>query len=205
MFLYVKQYLKFDSKIFIQAFFIFPFLVVFGTIFHELGHIVMAKNLGFETVLLYGSMSWFKNGIESEISATKLENFLVTLSGVLQTITTGTIGFLILKTSKKYFWLGIYLTLFWSREIINLVMSIFNGYMFNKPFFGGDEVELSQYFNFYYGSFSIILGVIGLFFCFYAINRIPINQRFSFLVSGFLSGIIAYAIWFIYLGPLLLP
>ena len=200
-----KHFFNFDSKTFFTAFTVFPFLVVFGTLSHEYGHIIMAKILGYETILHYGSMSWFKNGINGEIYASKFDNILVTFAGVLQTITTGTIGFLILKKSKKYFWLGIYLSLFWSREVVNLIMSLTSGIIFNEPLFGGDEVIISEYYNFHKGTFPIILGIIGLYFCFYSILKIKNTKRFSFLLAGFISGITSYIIWFGYLGELILP
>lgn len=204
----IKDFFVFDKCFFLFGLTIFPFLVIFGTLSHEFGHIVVAKLLGYETILHYGSMNWFVNGIDGEnLKELRWENFLITLGGVLQTIITGTIGlFVLLKTNnKKVLIAGVCLALFWSREVINLLMGLINGLFFNKVFFGGDELKMSQYFNLPNGFFSILLGLIGVIICLYVFLKIPIKSRFSFFVSGFLSGSITYFFWFQYLGPIVLP
>ncbi|NKQ37895.1 MAG: hypothetical protein HF967_00160 [Methanosarcinales archaeon] len=196
--------IKFHKNTFLHALFIFPFLVIFGTLSHELGHIIMAQILGFETILHYGSMDYYINGINGEEIANPSTNFLITIAGVLQTIITGTIGIIILKYTK-HLWFGVYLSLFWSREVINLIMSTLNGVLYKKSYFGGDELILSNILNLPEGTFSIILGIIGLFACLYAILKIPLNLRLSFLLGGLISGILSYILWFSTIGLYFLP
>lgn len=100
----------------------FVLFTVIGTISHELGHVCVAKLLGFETELHFGSMN-FSNSINDgliniyqkneyaiknnlyftgkaeyfeKVKRYSLECFLITIGGPLQTILTGTIGFFIL-------------------------------------------------------------------------------------------------------------
>ena len=204
---FIYSYLYFKPKLFISAILLFSFLVIFGTLSHEYGHIVIAKFLGYETTLHYGSMSWFINGIDGELIATKKEDFLVTMGGIFQTTLTGTIGLLVLyfSHSKLSFWIGISLTLFWSREIINLIMSLSTGFLFNQPYFGGDELIISKLLDLPNGFIPISLGFLGLIFCLYAVFKINIKERLSFVLGGAFGGIITYIIWFGYLGKILLP
>ena len=54
-------------KLEIQPYYLLLFTVgfilftVFGTVSHEYGHIIIAKCLGYETTLHYGSMNWDRN------------------------------------------------------------------------------------------------------------------------------------------------
>lgn len=93
--------------------FSFFLCVVIGTLSHEMGHIIMAKLLGYDTVLHFGSMDFYKNGIDGDLICTKYENFMITFSGVFVTILIGTIGFiLMLKKQIKFFWIAVFLSLF---------------------------------------------------------------------------------------------
>lgn len=104
----------------------FSLAAVVGTLTHELGHIAVAKSLGYETQLHYGSMNWNRQSIIDTIHAlnlryqTELENnlpfpereryfhlsqtlsmdsLLIRLGGPLETILTGCLGlfFLIVR------------------------------------------------------------------------------------------------------------
>ncbi|MGB1247984.1 MAG: hypothetical protein ACPG4Z_03805, partial [Chitinophagales bacterium] len=103
--------------------------------------ILVAKVLGYDTILHYGSMNWYKDGIDAELITSTKDDFLVTLGGILQTIMTGIIGLILaIYTKNKWLkWTGIFLALFWSREIVNLVIGLFHGIFLDKNFFGGDD------------------------------------------------------------------
>jgi len=145
----------------------------------------------------------------------KLKNLLVTIGGPLQTISTGILGLLILylrrhKNKLKFNlidWIGVFLSLFWLREIFNLTVSISSKLFFNgKNYFGGDELYISRRLHISDGSVPISLGLIGLLISFYVVFKIvPEKYRFSFIISGIIGGIIGYFIWFHFLGLLVLP
>lgn len=129
----------------------FILVTIFGTLSHEFGHLVVAKLLGYDTIMHYSSMEWtnevkesviefyiknesiieerkpFQNSIQYYKKLDKIyyDEFLITLGGVLQTIITGGIAFfiLILNREKK-----IDKILFWFLIFLSLFWSreVFN-------------------------------------------------------------------------------
>ncbi len=215
---------------------------VIGTLSHEYGHIFVARKLGYTTKLHYGSMSWYggdrkktsniyrayKTEIKSQMDFPKQEEweFLksknvedtlrISLGGVLQTIVTGTLGFLFLvfrhRKIKQYGlklidWLGVFLSLFWLREIFNLVLGIAGELVTpNGAFFGGDEAKISSLLNLPLGTFSIILGTMGLAVSLFVVFKI-VNKELqaTFILSGLLGGISGFVLWMMVIGPRILP
>lgn len=102
----------------------FILFTIIGTLSHELGHILPAKILGYQTTLHYGSMEWdgeylkYSNALykkyalpdkipqeESEHlnklkSKEKSDNFWILIGGPIQTIFTGILGMVILYRRK---------------------------------------------------------------------------------------------------------
>lgn len=216
---------------------------VIGTLSHEAGHIAVAKLLGYQTELHYGSMNYYggktfntmseiyreyaielekgtdfkrKTELEQAQRNYQKDTLLITIGGPLQTILTGTIGLLFLLWRRKHIalyglgrldWLAIFLSLFWLREAFNLTMSIvFEILAPNGSWFGGDELRISSMLNFWPGTFSIILGIIGTFVSFYILfSVIPARMRLTFICSGLLGGISGFILWLHLLGPVVLP
>lgn len=201
------NHLYFKKNIFVFSFLLFSFLVIFGTLSHEFGHVLVAQILGYETTLHFGSMSWFKNGIDGNLIATPKTILWITLGGVFQTLFTGTLGLVILQVSqtKISFWLGVSLSLFWSREIINLTLSTTAGFLFQQPYFGGDELIISNILGLPAGFVPILLGAFGLVICSYVLFKIELVDRLSFVLGGFFGGKATYILWFSFLGEKLLP
>ena len=106
----------------------FILFTIIGAIKHEYGHIIVAKNHGYETTLHYGSMTYdnsdyknkivkiynqnkteiesgaeFKQKLEYEEGVKKLTNdiLIVRIGGPLQTIITGIIGLIIIYWRRK--------------------------------------------------------------------------------------------------------
>lgn len=106
----------------------FVLFTIIGTVSHEFGHIIVAKSLGYETTLHYGSMNYhnssfqkniieiynqnkteiengteFKQKTEYENGVKKLTNdiLLVRIGGPLQTVITGIIGLIIIFWRRK--------------------------------------------------------------------------------------------------------
>ncbi len=119
---------KIHLKPFVYLTLIFIAMTAIGTVTHELGHYTIAKSIGREVSIHYGSVSLqndslygyfndtfhkysyeIKNKIDfpgkekyfNSIKKFQRENFLITLGGPLQTILTGTIGFFFLLLNRK--------------------------------------------------------------------------------------------------------
>ncbi|MBQ0768729.1 MAG: hypothetical protein KBT58_05520 [Bizionia sp.] len=234
----------------------FVLFTIIGTVSHEYGHIIVAKSLGYETTLHYGSMNSYPKGYledenvvafknltkdyvgveydswpkEIQEKAEEYNNILekrywneesndslfITIGGPLQTILTGTFGLLMLVLRKKSIyekgmktldWLFTFLSLFWLREIFNLVTSI-GGELIspNGNWFGGDELHISQELNLWSGTISIILATLGIVVAIYAIFKImPKKIRQTFILSGIIGGIMGFILWMNIIGPIILP
>ncbi len=160
----------------------------------------------------------FEKRTEYERGVEKLRSnrLWITMGGPIQTILTGTIGLLILVYRKKkrklgglkmIDWLAIFLTLFWLREVFNLVMSVGRELIApNGSWFGGDERKISLGLDLWAGTVPIIMGVIGFVISIFVIFRmVPKHLRFTFILSGLIGGIIGLVLWMDIIGPILLP
>lgn len=165
-----------------------------------------------------------ENGIEFEQQSAyekgrkKLtqDALLVRLGGPLQTMFTGVFGLLLLYWRRKKVnqlklglvdWLGVFLSLFWLREVFNVVTSIMSEIIRpNGSYFGGDEKRIAELLNIWEGTLSVLLGFIGLLVALVVIFRIvPKQLRLTFILGGLLGGITGFILWMYILGPLLLP
>ncbi|HET8885821.1 MAG TPA: hypothetical protein VFM70_05655 [Salinimicrobium sp.] len=248
--------IRIDIKSFFLLTLVFILFTVIGTISHEYGHIAIAKMLGYETKLHYGSMNYYPRGylddnnlkalksITKEYADLKYESWpkeikekteehhnilqqrywsgksnkglLVTIGGPIQTIITGIIGLIILLFRRKTIhlnglkfmdWLSIFLSLFWLREIFNLVTSI-GGEIISPDgtWFGGDELKISQDLDLWSGTIPIILGILGILVSVFTVFVIvPKKLRLTFIVSGFIGSISGFILWMNILGPKILP
>ena len=75
---------------------------------------------------------------------------------------------------KTLDWLFVFLSLFWLREIFNLITSI-GGELIspNGTWFGGDELYISRDLNLWSGTIPIILATIGTVIAIYVVFKIP--------------------------------
>lgn len=217
---------------------------IIGTLSHELGHLVVARYLGYETTLHHSSFQYYggmqdtalllyekkshaiANGLEFDAAQSAefdrafkkaaRENTLITIGGPLQTILTGSIAFLILLYKRKRIaakgldpsdWLLVFLSLFWLREITNLVMSVSSELIYPEgSFFGGDEVRISSALGLPEGTISVIAGTIGLLLSIYIVFKIiPLKLRSTFILGGFIGGVSGYLVWMEWIGPVVLP
>lgn len=149
---------------------------------------------------------------ESGIKKLTSDGLLVTLGGPLQTTITGTIGLILILWRRKKIevnglkfidWLAVFLSLFWLREVFNVVISFGREIISpNGSYFGGDEKSISEILNLWQGTISIILGVIGLAISLFIVFRIiPYRLRLTFILSGLTGGIIGFILWMDILGP----
>lgn len=217
---------------------------VVGTLSHEYGHILVAKYFGYETKLHYGSMNYEDNSSELKLADSlvkknekailskkhfpdkkkldklwntiNFKHLIITVGGPVQTILTGTIGFILLLFRRKKIlengmkildWLYVFLSLFWLREVCNLTMSVASAILKGKKnYFGGDEKNIALMLEIPKGSIAIPLAFIGLCIALFLIFRIiPKEQRLIFISSGILGGIAGFILWLRILGPIVMP
>lgn len=202
-----------DLSLQVKPFFTFTLAFIFfsivGTLAHELGHIYVAHQLGFDTDLHYSSMNW--SGKESS----NLESFWISFGGPLQTMLTGSIGFwycLGNKEIKKFgmklrHWIGLFLGLFWLRPVFNLLQGVYFKIVGNhESYFSGDEAYLSDLLGWPRGTLSLTFAAIGLVICLYLVFRVvPKSTRFTFILSGIFGSLFGFWLWVNHLGPKLLP
>lgn len=223
--------------------FAFILFTAVGTVSHEFGHIIIAKFLGYETTLHYGSMNYDNSSLNDKISKIYNENkfeiendtefdkkaeyksgfeklnydgLMITIGGPLQTTITGTIALIIIFWRRRAIikdglktidWLAVFLSLFWLREVFNLLMSV--GSEIISPdgtWFSGDEKNISQGLALWYGTIPILLGVLGIAISFFIIFKIVPNKlRLTFILSGIFGGIFGFILWMYIIGPILIP
>jgi hypothetical protein len=161
---------------------------------------------------------YFDKKNEYKIGIKKLQSngLWITIGGPLQTILTGLIGLTILFIRKSQIraiglniidWLAIFLSLFWLREVFNLVTSV--GSEIISPvgsYFGGDEKIISLGLNLWEGTIPIILGLFGILISLFIIFKIiPNRLRLTFILSGLIGGITGFILWMDIIGPKILP
>ena len=245
----------FKPKFSLKIILIFIAFTVIGTLTHELGHIVVAKTLGYKTTLHYGSMhynyneSTYQNDVdfiefnkivdqfENEIThkqpfvkknkytalekllvdrynITKRDTLLVSLGGPAQTIITALIGLYLLYRRKtitktiysKIDWLAIFLSLFILREIFNFAGCAYKYIIYSESNFNVDEFVISRLLNLNEWIIPSVLLLLAILITTYIIFKIiPFRLRFSFIISGLIGGSLGFAIWFGFLGALILP
>jgi hypothetical protein len=197
----------------------FMLFVPIGTISHEYGHVLVAEYLGYNTVLHYNSMNLVNNNQIDEnvkIEKNNFHSFLITIGGPIQTILTGTFGFILVLNRRKrnlfsklnfLEWLYIFLALFWLRQIFNLVFSFISEIIApNGSYFGGDEPWISEYLGLNRGTIPIFFCITGIIvFVYICIKIIPKNIRIPFIISCPIGGLLGYFLWMNVLGPQLMP
>lgn len=218
-----------------QTITLFIFMTIIGTLSHEFGHILVARYYGYETQLHFGSAS-FKGGKFNELnkifkrnsiaiinhtnfterenfeelqSKIKAENLFIRWGGPLQTMLTGSIGFILLLLYRKkdnwIQWVLIYLSLFWTREVFNFIHYIVNTIFLGKNS-KGDEMKIAKYYGFPEWSLISLFALIGFIICTYTIFYIvPKEKRNSFILGGSIGGILGFYLWMKQIGPILLP
>lgn len=209
--------LYFNKKTFVLLFIGFIVFTVAGTVLHELGHFFMGRLLGYKGQHIsyaFASMG-YKPGTSPGTDAWDHDHLLFLTGGPLQTMATGTIGFLLLclfcNNSVQQQKLGMgqwciaFLTLFWLRELFNFIIAIAS-LLRGKPNYDGDEFRIASYLHWngwwLSGSLALVSCAILAFVVF---TVIPPKQRLIFLSAGLSGGIAGALLWLVILGPKIMP
>ncbi|MBW7844141.1 MAG: hypothetical protein H3C45_00550 [Bacteroidia bacterium] len=236
------NYIKFDYKAFIFLTLTFILMTVIGTLTHELGHYSVSKYLGYEASINYQRSSYWDNDLneyfkhsydkysneiknnldfpgkqkyQTTIKKYQADNFWIILGGPLQTILTGSIGFLLLLLfRKKCFttdnvkltgWTLIFISLFWLRQVANLFMAIMTFIVKGQPFLSGDEMRLAYYLDINIWIIQVITGLFGIAILFIVLKLLPKSLVLTFLLSGLTGGLLGYYLWLIKFGQYIMP
>ena len=194
----------------------------YGSMDYKYGH---SPNLSDKLVEIYTqNETEIENGIDFEqrefyengFEKIRSHGLLIAIGGPAQTVLTGIICLLILFFRRKKIrengfklldWLAVFLSLFWLREIFNLLIGFVNEIIAqNGNYFGGDEKNISLLLNLHPGAIPIILGITGLLvsigIIFHTVSK---KLRPTFILSGLVGGTFGFILWMEIVGPRLLP
>ena len=140
----------------------------------------------------------------------------IRLGGPVQTMLTGILGLAALfyrrpeireKGLRTFDWLAVFLSLFWLRQVFNLLVSIGSEIISpNETWFSGDEYNLSKDLGIWSGSISLATAIIGAVIASIVIFVfVPKKLRLSFIASGVIGSGLGFILWMYLLGPILLP
>ena len=181
-----------------------------GTLSHESGHFLAARVQGLKAFLHYNSTSYSCTNPEGKA----VNDFLISAGGPVVTDLIFILAFVILLLRKSTIserghlnladWVIVFLSLFCLRNLFNIVMVIL--YCIIPGRGSSDEQSLSRQLGMAHWVLPLVFAVISasvLAFVFFSI--IPRRQRTVFNCATFWGSLIGYIIWFVFLGPLLLP
>ncbi|MFT3912063.1 MAG: hypothetical protein QM737_21740 [Ferruginibacter sp.] len=202
----------FDKKLFIVLFFAFIAATVIGTLSHESGHYFTAKYWGYDARIGYGYTAL---ACDTTKVRAPHSGFYITLAGPLQTVITGTIGFVLLIVFRSSFfnkeklaawqWLLIFIALFWLRQPANLFTYVLLNIIGEDPG-GGDETSIAYHFQIPEWTIITSTGIIGAAVLLIIILKfIPVKQRLTFIISGLVGGLTGGYLWLGLLGKYILP
>lgn len=234
----------FDFRLFIFLSLAFIVFTVIGTLSHESGHYAMARYFGLRASIHYNYTDFHADPQESEIFREAWKNYpdrikarqpfpgkerfdkinaqykraepWLTLGGPLQTMITGTIGFILLILLRRRFfssdhlplglWFIVFITLFWLRQTTNLVVA-FASLVFRRSGKSyGDEFYLARHFHLPSFTILAITGLAGMAILLVVIFRfIPLKQRLTFISAGAVGGVVGFVFWLVVFGKMILP
>jgi hypothetical protein len=197
-----------------KFFIIFFVLTIVGIITHELSHYLFAENLKFKPKFHHSSISF---QIKEDLDNPKYleKELIILIAGPAFTMLTGTFGLLFLlnsKSRKKSIpfniadWLGLFLSLFWLRQVFNVLNYLLKSIIKGELYFSGDESKISNALNLYPGTVGILTGGLGVFICSHTIfYLLPKFYRNDLILGGFFGSILSFIIWTNFIGKIILP
>lgn len=173
---------------------IFILIIPIGVLTHELGHYIFAKLLNLNPIFHFTHIEF---DLINQNCISNTSELITIIAGPLITMifaTCGIVGLLIFNKNK---YLYVYLTLFASREIFNL-LAAFLMFIQNKrnELFGGDEYYINEYLKLPNGIIPIFMAIIAILYIYFAVFiKIKETRRLNFMFSGLVGGIFGYFFW----------
>jgi hypothetical protein len=200
-------------------FFAFALAAILGTLQHELGHYIVAEAQGFDAEIHYGFTST-TNARELIDAAEQNGNTQAlykkfnynTLGGPAMTMLTGTTGLIALLILRRrnaidaykplhLFW--IIVALCWSREIYTSTFGLYDHVVHNTN--ASDETRLLQHYGIAPWSGFASLFIISFGVCALVCFRLVERHRWQLFFYGIAGSLAGAALWFGWLGRVLLP
>ena len=183
--------------------------VIFGTLLHECGHILIAKVLGYRTVLHYGSMdAYLPNG---HLVTDKTDNFYITLGGniMLDLLSLFFLALLYFKRNRLpqwLFWLSVFFAMLIYRHLLLTFICIIRTIIEHRPMtYGNDETEIATDLFISNSVIGVPLFIVSLFSLYILFFKVIDGKiRNTFFLAMVIGGAIGYVLWLSYLGPLLM-
>ena len=158
----------------------------------------------------------YRDSLRTKFKNDRQRDMLFRIGGPLQTIVTGTIGILLLWYNRKKIitkselsvkeWFAVILAFFWSRSVLNELICIYYYVAERKVLKVGDESMISFYLGLPVNTLNAITCLIGTFLLLWVTFFIvPVQQRFSFVIAGISGSALGAMIWFLWIGPVVLP
>ncbi|UFH33686.1 hypothetical protein LNP04_08275 [Chryseobacterium sp. C-71] len=98
------------------------------------------------------------------------------------------------------------MTIFWLRQTAIASMEIFVYIFKGRIMQNGDESRVSLKLGLPVYTLDFLTGFGGLVIVSIVIFKfIPLSQRFTFVLSGLVGGVLGYILWMEILGPKILP
>ena len=215
-----------DKKLTIKLFFAFVLTIIIGTITHEAGHYYTSKALGYDAYFAYGMV--YTTGFNKEASKVweeerenpnmeriniyqKKRNKIM-LGGPLTSIfigLAGTLFLLIKRTKDKSKSLLTWIIIFFSLFILRCVYIGLCG--LNKLFsqtinLKSDEEKIFWHYEIDMQTGFILLALLPLPLVLFTLKKwLTKKEWVSFLVAGALGIPAGFYLWYVVLGPVLLP
>lgn len=221
-------------KLQLLLYFLIIFVVIIGTLSHELSHYLTAKYLGYEVKMSYSAIHYedknstnnydvnSKISLESKLNKNKYLNtfhtFLIKLSGPIQTILVSLFAIITLEIKYRnendnikngfniFIYILILLALFSLRQPVNLATWVI-GYFTNGKFSNtGDEYFISEYLNLPNYFVLVITTFISISVFFRLLfKHISRIYRLKFVFIVLIGGISGYLFWIVFFGKYILP
>ena len=217
-------------------------MTVVGILTHEFGHYSVSKLLGYEASIDYQSSTYWdddfneyfkdtygkysneikndlafpgKDKYEKAVQKYQSDTFWIILGGPLETILTGSIGFMLLLVYRKRFitsdqvhfrgWTLVFMSLFWLRQVSNLFMVVMTLLLKRQPSLRGDEMRLARHLHINIWTLQLATGLIGLSIFTIVLRFLPKTVIMTFLISGLIGGVLGYYLWLIKFGQCIMP
>jgi len=208
----------FRMRLFFYLFLGFIIATVAGTLSHEYGHYFVAKYVFHKNPKI--GYAYTSSGYHATYDYTweQLRHFelLTELGGPVETIFVGMLGLILLFVFRRKYqqterlsfsqWIPVFLSLFWLRQLFNLIGAITVLLIKGHIAYNADEFRVAYFLGLPIWSIMIVTGIISAVILATVIFKfVPALQRFTFMMAGLAGGLSGAYLWLILLGPILMP
>jgi len=182
----------------------FVLIVCVGTVIHELGHFIVAWVLDLNPELHYAQCDWSEERMTNEARKLSL------LGGILLPTIIGFGSLLRLSLGKwndSSSWFYAVLSTLPFRAFLIFSFFLLHTLRIMKTYHRSDEVKLNVLFKLPNGSFETMFLLLGLLSVFVIWRKLQKNNKrpLVFFINMAIGVAIGYPLWFLVLGPWLLP